>query len=141
MKVDERTWSIGEIAAEFGLETHVLRHWEDAGVLRPERAANGWRVYRARDRAAIIAVLRGKQAGLSLRDIAAMFDADRASRHELLAERLKNLDRRLVEIKQARELVAHVMRCQAEVVTECPHFQRLTHEQGHGVAPESVSQG
>lgn len=137
MKSDERVWSIGELAAEFGLETHVLRHWEAAGVLRPERGANGWRIYRGRDRAAIVTVIRGKQAGLSLREIAAMFDAsDRVSRQGLLAAHLEALDQRLAEIEQARKIVAHVMRCEAEVFTECPHFQALVDQWGGHLADE-----
>lgn len=29
------TWAIGELAARFGLSTHVLRHWEAVGLLAP----------------------------------------------------------------------------------------------------------
>ena len=29
--------TIGELAARFGLATHVLRHWEAVGLLGPER--------------------------------------------------------------------------------------------------------
>ena len=30
-------YTIGELAARFGLATHVLRHWEDMGLLSPAR--------------------------------------------------------------------------------------------------------
>ncbi|WP_228829630.1 MerR family transcriptional regulator [Nocardia beijingensis] len=33
--------SIGELAARFGLATHVLRHWEDVGLLAPRRDGAG----------------------------------------------------------------------------------------------------
>ena len=36
-------WSIGELAGRFGLETHVLRHWESEGLLDPERERSGYR--------------------------------------------------------------------------------------------------
>ncbi|HWV26917.1 MAG TPA: MerR family transcriptional regulator, partial [Aeromicrobium sp.] len=32
-----RTHSIGEVADRFGIATHVLRHWEDMGLLTPQR--------------------------------------------------------------------------------------------------------
>ena len=31
--------TIGELATRFGLATHVLRHWEDEGLLSPARRA------------------------------------------------------------------------------------------------------
>ena len=37
--------SIGEAAARFGLDTHVLRYWEDEGLLRPVRDGAGRRRY------------------------------------------------------------------------------------------------
>ncbi|WP_236700641.1 helix-turn-helix domain-containing protein [Allosalinactinospora lopnorensis] len=45
MKSTGTEYSIGEIAGRFGLATHVLRHWEAAGVLRPARRVNGRRRY------------------------------------------------------------------------------------------------
>jgi hypothetical protein len=32
-------YTIGELAARFGLATHVLRHWEDVGLLSPAAPA------------------------------------------------------------------------------------------------------
>ncbi len=34
-------WTIGELAARFGLATHVLRHWEDVGLLTPSATPAG----------------------------------------------------------------------------------------------------
>jgi MerR family copper efflux transcriptional regulator len=51
--------SIGEVAARFGLPTHVLRHWEAEGLLTPARAG-GRRRYTDADlyRVAAIVVSR-----------------------------------------------------------------------------------
>ncbi|WP_340688600.1 MerR family DNA-binding transcriptional regulator [Amycolatopsis coloradensis] len=45
------TLSVGEVAERFGLATHVLRHWESVGLLKPARAA-GSRSFCARRRRA-----------------------------------------------------------------------------------------
>ena len=45
MKSRDAQWSVGEIADRFGLETHVLRYWEDRGLLTPSRNAAGRRLY------------------------------------------------------------------------------------------------
>jgi MerR family copper efflux transcriptional regulator len=39
------TVAIGDLAARFGLATHVLRHWEEMGLLRPARTSAGRRRY------------------------------------------------------------------------------------------------
>ncbi len=57
--------SIGEAAVRFGLETHVLRHWESAGLLRPGRDGAGRRRYADADAVRIAVILRNKAAGLS----------------------------------------------------------------------------
>jgi DNA-binding transcriptional MerR regulator len=41
--------TIGAVAENFGLATHVLRHWESVGLLTPERDAAGHRRYREHD--------------------------------------------------------------------------------------------
>ena len=39
------SWSVGELAERVGLATHVLRHWEDVGLLSPVRDGSGYRRY------------------------------------------------------------------------------------------------
>lgn len=36
---------IAGAADQLGVATHVLRHWEDVGVIVPERLSSGHRVY------------------------------------------------------------------------------------------------
>ncbi|MCL6498467.1 MAG: MerR family transcriptional regulator [Firmicutes bacterium] len=61
---------IGELAREFGLNPRTLRYYEAVGLLRPRRTACGHRVYDDRDRGRLRFVLRAKQAGLTLREMA-----------------------------------------------------------------------
>ena len=57
------TFSIGELARDFGLTTRAIRFYEDCGLLRPARAGKN-RVYSVRDRARLTLTLRGKRLGL-----------------------------------------------------------------------------
>jgi DNA-binding transcriptional MerR regulator len=41
-------FGIGELAGRFGLATHVLRHWEAAGLLIPAARVGGRRQYTSR---------------------------------------------------------------------------------------------
>ncbi len=69
-------WSIGEVAERFGLETHVLRHWEDVGLLAPARDSAGRRRYGRDDVVRVATVIRSKAAGMSLDQILVLLDAD-----------------------------------------------------------------
>jgi len=64
----EETWSISELAAEFGVTLRTLRHYEELGLLSPERRGTT-RVYRQRDRIRVELILRGKRLGFSLDEI------------------------------------------------------------------------
>ena len=62
------TWSITTLAGEYGLTLRTLRHYEDLGLLAPERVGTS-RVYRQRDRVRLELILRGKRLGFSLPEI------------------------------------------------------------------------
>lgn len=115
--------SIGEAAARFGLETHVLRYWEDEGLLRPGRDAAGRRRFDEGDSVRIAVILRNKAAGLSLEQIQVLLDEDAPDRHRVLEEHVAELDRRAADIAQARAMTEHALRCRAHDITECPRFR------------------
>ncbi len=76
---------IGDAAAMLGLDSHVLRHWEEMGLLRPPRSSSGHRVYDDElvTRARLIRVCQ--RAGMSLAEIRALGTAGMARRVELVA--------------------------------------------------------
>ncbi|MBJ3786764.1 MerR family transcriptional regulator [Devosia sediminis] len=92
-------FSIADLASEFGISTRAIRFYESKGLLSPERVG-ATRIFRKRDRARLILILRGKRLGFTLRDISdylSLYDADRAQQVNLLAgkvdERLALLER------------------------------------------------
>jgi DNA-binding transcriptional MerR regulator len=88
-------FAIADLAGEFGISTRAIRFYESKGLLSPERVG-GTRVFRRRDRARLILILRGKRLGFSLRDISeylSLYDAQsQAAQVHLLVEMV---DRRL----------------------------------------------
>ncbi|MDX5366656.1 MAG: MerR family DNA-binding transcriptional regulator [Alphaproteobacteria bacterium] len=62
------TYSITELAEEFGLTTRAIRFYEDKGLLKPERKGQT-RIYYPRDRARLTLIVRGKNVGLALSEI------------------------------------------------------------------------
>ena len=66
-----KTYTIGDLANEFGITTRTIRFYEEKGYLSPKR--NGTRrIYNATDRTSLRLILRGKRLGLSLDETADM---------------------------------------------------------------------
>lgn len=122
MKSSARRWSVGELAATFGLATHVLRHWEDVGLLRPDRDGAGRRVYGEADLYRVAVVVRSKRAGMTLEQVAVLLDADAPDRHRVLEAHLADIDRRVAEMQLHREMTEHALRCRAHDIATCPRF-------------------
>jgi len=103
-------YAIADLAREFGISTRAIRFYESKGLLNPERVG-GTRVFRRRDRARLILVLRGKRLGFSLRDIydyLSLYDADSQTAQVTLLvgkvdERLKLLEEQLVDLQTTIE--------------------------------------
>lgn len=98
-------FAIADLAREFGISTRAIRFYEAKGLLSPERVG-ATRIFRRRDRARLILILRGKRLGFSLRDISdylSLYDADRSQQVHLLTakvdERLASLEAQLQDLQ------------------------------------------
>jgi MerR family transcriptional regulator, copper efflux regulator len=121
-RTDGAPWSIGDAAARFGLQTHVLRHWESVGLLAPARDGAGRRRYGEDDVVRIAVVLRSQSAGMSLHQIRVLLDGGARGRHEVLEAHVADLDRRMEEMARSREMTLHALRCRAHDIATCPRF-------------------
>ena len=109
--------SIGDLAAEFDITTRAIRFYEARGLLAPLRKGAN-RSFTRRDRARLRLILRGKNLGFTLEDIAeylALYDADptQVTQTKLLLDRVEahiaglvakraDLDRTLDDLKEIR---------------------------------------
>lgn len=116
--------SIGDLAGQFGLATHVLRHWEDVGLLAPERDAAGRRRYGRDELVRVAIILRNQAAGMSLEQIGVLLDAEAPERHLVLEAHVADLDRRMAEMQRSREMTMHALSCRAHDVANCPGFRK-----------------
>ncbi|ONI76797.1 MerR family transcriptional regulator [Kribbella sp. ALI-6-A] len=125
----EKLLSIGELGVRCGVATHVLRHWEDVGLLTPATRISGRRRYDESHVARVVMIRRGKAAGLSLAQLREMFDApDGSARRAVLAEQRARLDEQIRQAQESQRLLDHALTCEAPDFTECPHFHRLVSE-------------
>jgi DNA-binding transcriptional MerR regulator len=114
-------FAIADLAREFGISTRAIRFYEAKGLLNPERVG-ATRVFRRRDRARLMLILRGKRLGFSLRDISeylSLYDADRTQTAQvqrlvemvdkrllLLENQMTDLQTTLGELREIRKLAA-----------------------------------
>jgi DNA-binding transcriptional MerR regulator len=120
----DQLYSIGEIAGEFGITTRAIRFYESRGLIAPKRSGMN-RCYTRRDRARLMLILRGKNLGFTLEDIAeylSLYEQDpmQAAQTQLLLDKVNahidaltskraDLDRTLKELKTIRaQCLAHL---------------------------------
>src|SRR5512141_3390779 len=120
----DRTWSIAEVAEEFGVTHRTVRHYEELGLISPERRGTA-RVYHRRDRTRLALILRGKRLGFPLEEIRTiidLYDVPRGRRSQLeyvlgqVDERRADLEQRRRDLDAAlSELTEFERRCRADL--------------------------
>ncbi len=97
-------YTISELAKEFDVTTRTIRHYEDEGLLSPQREGTN-RLFSSRDRVRLKLALRGKRLGFSLAEIRELFNLYDLARDEKqqLHEFLVKLERRRTMLEQQRE--------------------------------------
>ena len=119
------TFTISDLAREFGITPRTIRFWEDQGILAPEREGSK-RVFTRRDRARLKLALRGKRLGLSLaeiKDLIGMYASTEDETPQLL-ECLRVMSKRREALEQQREDIEAMLadislfeqQCQQELV-------------------------
>ena len=115
-----RTWSIAELAKEFGVTHRTIRFYEDRGLVTPERVGTR-RVYHSRDRVRLALVLRGKRLGFDLGEIARivdMYDQEPGEEGQL-RYLLEQIERRRAELEQRRQDIEDTLTELDEVERRC----------------------
>jgi len=120
MNPSQTTWSITELAEEFGVTLRTIRHYEDVGLITPERRGSS-RVFHTRDRIRLQLILRGKRLGFSLpeiRTIVNMYDEQPGEAGQL-QYLLDQIDVRRAELDQLRRDIDETMAELAHVEQRC----------------------
>ncbi len=103
-----QTYSISDLAEEFGVTPRAIRFYEDEELLTPRRVGQA-RIYAPRDRARLALILRGKRVGFSLIEIKEMLDLYdvRDGQATQLAYTVKKFSERINALEQQRADIEH----------------------------------
>ena len=104
-----QTFTISQLAEEFGITPRAIRFYEDEELIKPTRQGQA-RIYSPRDRVRLALILRGKRVGFSLVEIKEMldlYDINDGQATQLtyaikkFNERISSLERQRADIEQA----------------------------------------
>ncbi len=114
-----QTYTISELAKEFGITTRTMRFYEEKGLISPRREGQK-RLYSAADRVRIKLILRGKRIGMSLNECVEVIDMYDPEHNN--ADQLHSL---ISTVQQRRELLRQQKRDINDMLTGLQEVQSL----------------
>jgi MerR family transcriptional regulator, copper efflux regulator len=125
--------NIGEAAKVSGVSAKMIRHYEEAGLIRPaKRTQSNYRVYSPSDVEVLRFVKQARRLGFSMTQIATLLglweDRGRPSSEvkHLAKEHIGELDRRIRELMEMKKTLENLANhCRGDSRPECPILDAL----------------
>jgi len=124
--------SIGAAAERSGLPPKTIRYYEEIGLVRPLRSANGYRASGEKELRALRFLARARSLGFSIEEcrelLALQADEDRASADvkRLAVGHLARIDAKIAELVAMRgTLAALAARCAGDAAPDCAILETL----------------
>jgi len=125
--------NIGDISARSGLPAKTIRYYEDIGLVKPLRSANGYRTFRETELHKLSFLARARALGFSINDCRALLelyeDDTRASADvKAVAQRhLTQIDAKITDLKAMRDTLSHLVdACAGDHRPDCPILKGLS---------------
>ncbi|MEQ9258755.1 MAG: Cu(I)-responsive transcriptional regulator [Roseovarius sp.] len=124
--------NIGDIAKRTDLPAKTIRYYEDIGLIRPARDANGYRVFRETDLHKLAFLGRARALGFTIEDcrtlLALYEDETRASAdvRQVAKEHLARIEEKLLQLQAMRDTLSDLVRaCAGDNRPDCPILKDL----------------
>jgi len=111
---------IGEAAQRLGVATHVLRHWEDAGVVVPDRTRSGHRDYNDEHLHRLRILKACQSVGMPLAEIRLVLHRDEPGRTAVIRRQLCSIRTQQAQLATAERFLSHIIDCKHDLITRCP---------------------
>ena len=125
--------NIGTASEKSGLPPKRIRYYEEIGLLKADRAANGYRDYSMTDVHRLRFLQRSRSLGFSVeecRQLLSLYgDKERESAEvKVIAEfKLAEIDRKIAELASLRDMLSHLVHnCHGDDRPECPIIDGLS---------------
>ncbi|MFX0540370.1 Cu(I)-responsive transcriptional regulator [Roseovarius sp. S4756] len=129
--------NIGDVAARSGLPAKTIRYYEDIGLVKPQRSANGYRSFRETDVHKLAFLGRARALGFSIEDCRSLMklyeDTGRTSAEvkQIAQEHLVHIEEKIAELSQMRATLASLVdACAGDQRPDCPILADLASKNG-----------
>lgn len=124
--------NIKEVADKAGLPPKTIRYYEDIGLIRPPRDANGYRAFRDKDLHKLAFLGRARALGFSISDCRNLLhlyeDATRTSAEvkSIARQHLDEIDVKLRQLHEMRDTLSGLVdSCAGDHRPDCPILASL----------------
>lgn len=131
--------NIGDVSTRSGLPAKTIRYYEDIGLIKPHRSANGYRSFRDSDLHKLAFLGRARALGFSIEDcrtlLALYEDETRASADvkRLAREHLERIEAKIADLQSMRDTLTELVDCCAgDNRPDCPILKDLSGGVGEG---------
>lgn len=101
-------YTIGEIAKLYNITTDTLRHYEKEGLLIPERALNGYRIYTLFDIWKLNVITTMKRLDISLKEIKQFLEERSVEKEKaILNQELQFIEEQINSLEKQRHYINH----------------------------------
>lgn len=124
--------NIGEVATRAGLPAKTIRYYEDIGLVKPLRDANGYRAFQENELHKLAFLGRARSLGFTIencRALLALYEDDtRASADvkRIASEHLAEIEAKITGLKAMRDTLSHLVKeCVGDHRPDCPILEDL----------------
>ena len=124
--------NIGEAATQSGLPAKTIRYYEDIGLLRPMRAANGYRDYGVADIHRLRFLQRARSLGFTIeecRSLLSLYEDEHRASADVKAvalEKIGEVERKIAELQAMKATLTKLAEdCHGDDRPDCPILEDL----------------
>ena len=127
--------NIGEVADRSGIPPKTIRYYEDIGLVRPQRSANGYRAFQETDLHKLAFLGRARALGFSIEDCRILLslyedETRESSQVKVIAEEhLSAIDDKIAQLQEMRSTLSYLINaCHGDDRPDCPILSDLSGE-------------
>jgi len=125
--------NIGQVATQSGLPPKTIRYYEEIGLIRPHRSANGYRDFQESDLHKLAFLGRARALGFTIEDCRTLLglyedDARESAQVKKLAEEhLTQIDDKISKLQSMRATLGDLVKaCRGDDRPDCPILADLS---------------
>lgn len=109
-------FTVGRLAAKYGLSRSTLLYYDSIGLLSPSGHLKGeYRTYGVAEEKRLAQICHYRKAGIPLKEIRTILDAPNSRITEVLEARLQELNEEITSLHRQREFITGILKSSPEI--------------------------